>query len=93
MVYWLTARGWQLRHQIPTIQEDGQLSLSILSLRGALQSGFLRGVAVVFLLGFALRYFLGRYEMVWNDHSFMVGVDYVDQYIALPLQWLVIAAA
>ena len=23
----------------------------------------------------------------------MVGVDYVDQYIALPLQWLVIVAA
>jgi hypothetical protein len=31
--------------------------------------------------------------MVWNDHSFMVGVDYVDQNITLPLQWLVIFSA
>ena len=46
----------------------------------------------VFLLAFAFRFFLGRYEMVWNDHSFMVGVDYVDQKITLPLQWLVISA-
>jgi uncharacterized membrane protein (UPF0182 family) len=30
--------------------------------------------------------------MVWNDHGFMVGVDYVDQQFTLPLQWLVIAA-
>jgi uncharacterized protein len=36
-----------------------------------------------------LRFFLGRYETVWNDHGFMVGVDYV---VTLPLQWLVISA-
>ena len=93
VVYWLTARGWQLRDRIGALQEGDQLNISILGLEGARKSGFLRGVAVVFLLAFAFRYFLGRYEMVWNDHSFMVGVDYVDQKIALPLQWLVIAAS
>ena len=92
VVYWLTARGWQLRDRIAELQKEGQLNISILGLRGALESRFLRGVAAVFLLAFALRYFLGRYEMVWNDHGFMVGVDYVDQQFALPLQWLVIAA-
>jgi uncharacterized membrane protein (UPF0182 family) len=30
--------------------------------------------------------------MLWQDHGFMVGVDYVAEMIALPLQWLVIAA-
>src|SRR6185436_14134626 len=40
----------------------------------------------------ALRFFLGRYEMVWNDHGFMTGIDYVDEKIALPLQWLSITA-
>jgi uncharacterized membrane protein (UPF0182 family) len=92
VVYWLTARGWQLRDRIAELQEGGQLNIGILGLRGALKSGFLRGVAAVLLLAFALRFFLGRYEMVWNDHSFMVGVDYVDQKITLPLQWLVIVA-
>jgi uncharacterized membrane protein (UPF0182 family) len=92
VVYWLTARGWQLRDRIAEIQEGGQLNISILGLQGALKSRFLRGLAAVFLLAFAFRFFLGRYEMVWNDHSFMVGVDYVDQKITLPLQWLVIAA-
>ena len=93
MVFWLTARGWQLRDQIEELQQAGEMNISTFGLRGALQSRFLRTVAAVVLLTFAFRYFLGRYEMVWNDHSFMVGVDYVDQNIGLPLQWLVITAA
>ena len=32
--------------------------------------------------------------MVYNEHgTFLVGVDYVDQHIGLPLQWLLIVAA
>ena len=30
--------------------------------------------------------------MVWNQHRFMVGIDYTDDHFALPLYWLVIAA-
>src|SRR5581483_9725303 len=93
VVYWLTARRWQLRDRISDFQAGDHLDISILGLRGASNSVFLRAVVVVFLLAFAFRYFLGRYEMVWNDHSFMVGVDYVDQWFTLPLQWLVIAAS
>jgi len=92
VVYWLTARGWQLRDRITELETGGQLSIGTLGLQGALNSRFLRGVAAVFLLALAFRFFLGRYEMVLNDHSFMVGVDYVDQKITLPLQWMVIAA-
>src|SRR5262249_14121454 len=92
VVYWLTARGWQVRDRIADFQREGRLDLAIFGLRGALKSGFLRGVAAIFLVAFACRFFLGRYEMVWNDHSFMVGVEYVDQKFALPLQWLVIVA-
>ena len=92
VVYWLTARGWQLRDRIADLQKADQLDISILRLRRALKSRFLRGAAAVFLLALAFRFFLGRYEMVWNDHSFMVGVDYVDENITLPLQWLVIVA-
>ena len=48
---------------------------------------------MVLLLALALNFFLGRYEMVYNEHgTFLVGIDYVDQNIGLPLQWLVIVA-
>jgi hypothetical protein len=90
IVYWLTARGWQLRDRITVLQEQGQFDVRMLNLKGALQSRFIRGSAAAVLLALAMRFFLGRYEMVWNDHSFMVGVDYVDKMFTLPLQWLVI---
>ena len=61
-------------------------------LEGGLESRFLRGVAAVVLLAVALQLFLGRYEMLSQNHGFMVGVDYVAANIALPLQWLMIGA-
>jgi uncharacterized membrane protein (UPF0182 family) len=91
LIYWLSARGWQLRYRFPDLR-DGQIDPAIFRLEGGLESKFLRGAAVIFLLALALRFFLGRYEMVWNDHGFMTGVDYVDEKIALPLQWLAIVA-
>ena len=30
--------------------------------------------------------------MVWNQHRFMVGIDYTDDHFALPLYWVVIGA-
>ena len=58
-----------------------------------MESRFLRGAAVVLLLAMALRFFLGRYEMVYNEHgTFLVGIDYVDLNFGLPLQWLLIVA-
>ena len=91
-VYWLTARGWQLRGRVTEFREHDQVDIRILSLPGSLRSRFVRIAAAALLLAWALRFFLGRYEMVWNDHGFMVGVDYVDRLITLPLQWVVISA-
>jgi uncharacterized protein len=92
LVYWLAARIWQLRYRLTDVQEAGQLDLSMLRLPGGLESRFLRGAIAVVLVAMACKYFLGRYEMVSNDHGFMVGIDYVDSNITLPLQWLLIAA-
>jgi uncharacterized protein len=91
IVYWLTARGWQLRFTMPEIVR-GPLDLSLLRLSGGLESRFLRGALAFFLLALAARYYLGRFEMVWNQHRFMVGVDYTDDHFALPLYWVMIAA-
>ena len=92
VIYWITARGWQLRDRIGDFRNVQEINLSEFRLAGALESKFLRGMGAVFLLALAVRFFLGRYGMLLNEHgSFMVGVDYVDQNISLPLQWLVIA--
>ncbi len=92
LVYWIAARVWQLRYRFADLREMSEIDPTLFRLEGGLESRFLRGAAVVFLLALAFRFFLGRYEMVYNEHGFMVGVDYTDQYIGLPLQWLVIAA-
>lgn len=92
LVYWITARGWQLRYRFPEFQRSEEIDLSIFRLEGAVESILLRVALAVFLLGLAVRFYLGRFEMVFNDHGFMVGVDYVNQHISLPMQWLVIGA-
>jgi hypothetical protein len=91
LVYWLTARGWQLRFTLPDIAR-GPVDLSLLRLSGGLESRFLRVALAFFLVALAARFYLARFEMVWNQHRFMVGVDYTDDHFALPLYWLVIAA-
>jgi uncharacterized membrane protein (UPF0182 family) len=91
LVYWVAARAWQLRYRLPEY-DMRQIDPSFFRLEGGLESRFLRGALVVFLLAMALRFFLARYEMVYNDHGFMVGIDYVDRNFGLPLLWLVILA-
>jgi uncharacterized membrane protein (UPF0182 family) len=93
VVYWLSARAWQLRYRLPDLRNMERLDLSVLRLSGGLESGFLRGALAVMLLAFAVKFFLGRYEMVHNEHGFMTGIDYVDANITLPLQWLLVAAS
>jgi uncharacterized membrane protein (UPF0182 family) len=98
LLYWVAARAWQLRYKFPDLRDQmGAASVdasSLFRLEGGLESKFLRGAAVVLLLAMAVRFYLGRYEMVYNDHgSFLVGIDWVDQNVGLPLQWLLVAGS
>jgi len=92
LLYGVAGRFHQIRERLPEFQQTGEIDLRIFRLRELLDSAFLRGAAVVFLLALAFRFWLRRFELVWNDHGFMTGVDYVDEKIALPLLWLVILA-
>ncbi len=92
LVYWIAARAWQLRYRLPELRDMTEFDPRIFRLEGGLESRFLRGAAVVFLLALAVRFYLARYEMVYQDHGFMVGIDYVDLNVGLPLLWLVIFA-
>jgi uncharacterized membrane protein (UPF0182 family) len=91
LIYWIAARGWQLRYRMSELRNMQEFDASFLKLEGGLESRFLRGAAVVLLLALACRFYLARYEMVYNEHgTFLVGVDWVDQNVGLPLQWLLI---
>jgi uncharacterized protein len=94
LVYWITGRAWQLRFRLRDIRQPNEIDAGFFRLEGGLESRFLRGAGVILLLALAVRFYLGRYEMVYNEHgSFLVGMDYVDQKIGLPLQWLLIAGS
>jgi len=48
---------------------------------------------VILLLGFAAWIFLGNYELLYASHPFMIGADYVDARVTLPLRWILIVAS
>jgi uncharacterized membrane protein (UPF0182 family) len=93
LLYWIAARAWQLRYRMQELRGVHELDASFLRLEGGLESPFLRGAGVVLLLAFAVKFYLARYQMVYNEHgSFLVGVDWVDQNIGIPMQWVLIFA-
>ena len=94
LVYWIAARGWQLRHRFPDLINAREMDASVFRLEGGLESRFLRGAAVALLLALAVKFYLGCFQMVYNQHgSFMVGIDWVDLKVGLPMQYLLILAA
>jgi uncharacterized membrane protein (UPF0182 family) len=94
LMYFLAERFWHLRATLPDWRNVQEFNLADLRLAGAFVSRFFRGMVAVFLVALAVRFFLGRYNMLLDEHgTFMVGVDYVDQNIALPLQWVLIVCS
>ena len=48
----------------------------------------------LFLLGLAVSFWFGRYSLLFSDHGeLMVGIDYVQQNVGLPLQTAKVIAA
>ncbi len=93
LVYWIAARAWQLRYRVAELRGVHEFDVSLLRLEGGLESRFLRGAGVVLLMALAWKFYLARYQMVYNEHgSFLVGVDWVDQNVGIPLQWMLIFA-
>ncbi len=92
IAFFLTSRGNIIRSQIGPLRAGGELDLSALHFGAGLKAPFLRGVGALLLMALAARVFLGRYTLLFSDHGFMTGVDYVDQNIRMPLQWVFIGA-
>jgi hypothetical protein len=97
LVFWATARGWQLIEFYRYSRLTGGVANPFglgrqLLLPGAARSGFVRVIALILLLGFATWIYLGNYELLLRPHAFMTGADFVDQKVTLPLRWLLILA-
>ncbi len=91
IIYWVTGRAWKVVRQTADWSQF-QFNVQDLRLGSAFESKFIRGIAALFLTALAARFYLDRYEMLTAHHPFMVGIDYVNQYISLPLQWALIAS-
>src|SRR5258706_7978537 len=87
LAYYLAAPGWQIRREFPGFGSRSEIDLSDLRHLGKLESGLLRGLTAVFLVMLAANFWLGRYDLLLTDHGqLMVGIDYVQQHVSLPMQ-------
>ncbi len=93
LIFWLSARLSQLAGTMSEWQGRGEIDIRDLGLSKGLESRFIRITAGIFLLGLALHYYLNRFYMLYDEHVFLVGVDYVSETISIPLLWAAIAAS
>ena len=94
VVYYATARAWQLKMRFPELWHQGQIEWDDVKRLGRLETGIFKAMVALFLLGLAVSFWLGRYSMLYSDHGeLMVGIDYVQQNVGLPLQTAKAAAA
>lgn len=95
VVYWLTARVWSLRSRMAEWNAESgvQFDLRDLNLGAAFEARFVRSAAGVFLLALAVRFYLNRFDLLFEDHSSLVGMDWVAHTVTMPLLWICMGAA
>jgi uncharacterized membrane protein (UPF0182 family) len=97
LAYYIAARGWQIRMSSSGIRDmlaSGRLEWDDLRRLGGLESGMLRFLVAGFLAALAVNFWLDRYELLYSDHgNLLVGIDYVQQHLGLPMQYAKAAAA
>jgi uncharacterized protein len=91
VAYLVASRTAMIKQRFEQARE-GVADLADLRLGELFDGGFLRyAIPAAFLLRAAQAYF-SRYELVYSDHGLLVGVDWVDENIRLPLIWMLTAA-
>ncbi|HEY6340119.1 MAG TPA: UPF0182 family protein [Bryobacteraceae bacterium] len=97
LVYYLAARFWQVRLRFPEVRQGlafGRLDWGDLRALGKLETGMLQLLIAGFLVALAVYFWLDRYELLYSDHgNLLVGIDYVQQHLNLPLQYVKAGAA
>ncbi|MEZ5355384.1 MAG: UPF0182 family protein [Bryobacteraceae bacterium] len=92
LVYLVAARLAPIQAQLEVAAQGGQFDVRALRLESGWAGGLLRGAAALGLLAMAGNQFLNRYDLLMSDHGFLVGADYVDEHVRLPLLWALIGA-
>lgn len=95
LVFLAASQANAIRMQLSAARRQaGEFAVDISSLSWGpgLQAFFVRMAGALLLLALAARVFTGRYDLLFSDHGFMTGVDYVDEHVRLPLRWLLIGA-
>jgi uncharacterized protein len=86
LLYWVAMRGWSIMRGDPQWSTNGvSIDFNVLNLRSVLQAPFVRSMGAIFLVALAARFFLDRYELLFDDHASLVGVDWVADHLTLPL--------
>jgi len=94
LAFYLTARVWQLRRLNPQAFLSQNIDLRDIFGRSQLESNLFKALAALFLIALAAQFFMGRYALLHSDHgNLLVGLDYIEQNIGLPLQMAKVAAA
>jgi len=94
LVYWAAARFWELRNRTWFAAETGMpAELDLSELAGSFEARFLRNLAALFFAAWAVSILLGRYDLLFEDHGSLVGVDWTAENVSLPLFWLKSASA
>jgi len=92
IVYWVASRFDHLRDRISRMQTQEGIDLRGLNLGEALSGPSIRFAVALFFLLLAGRAYLSRYDVLFEDHGFLVGADYVDVNIVLPMIWGLVGA-
>ncbi len=94
LAYYLAARGWQIKREFPDMAASGRLDFDRLRELGRLETGVLQFLMAGFLIALAVSFWLDRYQMLYTDHGDLFsGLDYIQQNLGLPLQYIKAAAA
>ena len=94
LIYGIASNAENFSKRFSTFDGPRSFEFERISFSGLFNSYFVRLVASVFLLGLAAEFYLARFDMLLDDHgSYLVGVNWVSDHLALPLQWLMILGA
>jgi uncharacterized protein len=95
IIYWLASNVETLAGRMPTMTPAGlHFEYEGNPFRDAFSSTFVRLAIAILLVGLAAKFYFNRYDLLFEDHGpFLVGVDWVADHVALPLQWLMIFGA
>lgn len=92
IVHWLASRFDSLRDRFSRMQTEEGIDLRGLNLGDVLDGPSIRFAVALFFLLLAGRAYLSRFDVLFEDHGFLVGADYVDVNIVLPMIWGLVGA-